>query len=332
MGEFWPTTMYVLLVFLMAGYTLLDGYDLGVGILLPFFPRNPDRRDLLNALAPFWDGNEVWLIIAVGSLFAAFPAAYAAALTGFYVFAMLMLLVLILRAASFEFWYHSEKRQAWWGAVFSASSLFIPLLLGLLAGNAVLGLPLGQDDLPWRPGLVFRAFPLLTASTAVAAMIFQGLAFASSRTQPGLQRTILGLAGRFWKVYLAAALIFIAGELIFLPSAAGRWLFWLGTALAAAGFVFCARRLRSGNVQGLLGGSSVILSGLWIGLATAQYPALIRSSEPGRSGLDIANPASPIPALQIMSLLIVSGMVLVLLYTGYIHRVFRGKPEEGAGY
>jgi len=126
MGEFWPTTMYVLLVFLMAGYTLLDGYDLGVGILLPFFPRNPDRRDLLNALAPFWDGNEVWLIIAVGSLFAAFPAAYAAALTGFYVFAMLMLLVLILRAASFEFWYHSEKRQAWWGAVFSASSLCIP--------------------------------------------------------------------------------------------------------------------------------------------------------------------------------------------------------------
>src|SRR5210317_1562350 len=130
---------------LLTGYALLDGFDLGVGILHPFVPRNdPERRISMNSIGPVWDGNEVWLVTFGGALFAAFPEAYATIFSGFYIVFMLVLLALIARAVSLDFRSKVES-PAWrrtWDVVFCLSSTLATLLFGVGVGNAMVGVPL----------------------------------------------------------------------------------------------------------------------------------------------------------------------------------------------
>ena len=139
------TTWFVLYVFIIGGYVILDGFDLGVGMLGPVVGRGErERRLLLNSIGPVWDGNEVWLVLGGGALFAAFPIVYASLFSGFYLAMMLVLLVLILRTVAIEF---RSKREslAWrstWDWVFFGSSLGITILLGVALGNVIQGVPI----------------------------------------------------------------------------------------------------------------------------------------------------------------------------------------------
>jgi cytochrome d ubiquinol oxidase subunit II len=138
---------FVLLGVLMAGYAILDGFDLGVGILHPMAKTDQERRIFMNAIGPLWDGNEVWLVTFGGALFAAFPRAYATMFSGLYTAFMLLVLCLILRAVSMEF---RSKRagpawRAFWDWCFFGSSLTAILLFGAAVGNCLRGLPIGSD-------------------------------------------------------------------------------------------------------------------------------------------------------------------------------------------
>src|SRR3954447_13632871 len=137
------STWFLLLGALLSGYAILDGFDLGVGILHLLAPTDHDRRLFLNAIGPIWDGNEVWLVVFGGALFAAFPNAYASIFSGFYLAFMLLLFALIFRAVSIEFRskVHSPAWRRAWDFGFFASSLLASLLFGVAVGDSLLGIP-----------------------------------------------------------------------------------------------------------------------------------------------------------------------------------------------
>src|SRR5450759_4956820 len=134
---------FVLILILFAGYTLLAGFDLGIGALLPFIGKTKEEKDILiNSIGPVWDGNEVWLITGGGALFAAFPHAYATAFSGFYLAMMLVLFSLIFRAVSIEFRAYDPVRASLWEKALVGGSALAALLFGVALGNVIYGVPL----------------------------------------------------------------------------------------------------------------------------------------------------------------------------------------------
>jgi len=177
---------YLLIGVLVTGYAILDGFDLGVGVLSPFVARNDgERRLLLNAIGPFWDGNEVWLLTGGGALFAAFPHAYATVFSGFYLALMLVLFALIVRAVSFEFRSKVES-EGWrrvWDWVFFVGSLLPALLTGVAVGNVMRGVPLdAQMEFTGNFLTLLNPFSLLVGLTGLAMFITHGAIYLVVKT------------------------------------------------------------------------------------------------------------------------------------------------------
>src|SRR5262245_61880883 len=150
-----PTVWFVLLGVLLVGYAVLDGFDLGVGILHLLARGDAERHALIDSIGPFWDGNEVWLVVFGGPLFAAFPGAYAASFTTMYLPFMVLLVVLIFRAVAIEFRHHTETRAGRfvWDVAFCLASILVTFIFGLAVGNSIRGVPL-------EPGGVVGTEPL----------------------------------------------------------------------------------------------------------------------------------------------------------------------------
>ncbi len=191
---------YLLLSVLLLGYAILDGFDLGVGINHLFVARNDlDRRVVLNSIGPIWDGNEVWLVTFGGALFAAFPVAYATLFSGFYTAFMLLLLALIMRAVCIEF--RSKVEHAAWRRIFdfgfAFGSFLVALLLGVAAGNCLLGMPL-DENLVIRQSVFdqLNPFSLLTGLMTVALFALHGSLYLKLRTEGDLLQNVerLGVA------------------------------------------------------------------------------------------------------------------------------------------
>jgi len=177
---------FFLIGFLLVGYSILDGFDLGTGILQLFTRTEEDKRALLRAIAPFWDGNEVWLITGGGAIFAAFPHVYATVFSGFYLALILLLVGLIFRALSIEFrdQVESVAWKSFWDKAFSVSSLIVTLLLGVALGNIYIGIPL--DDGMNYTGSFFtllRPIPLAIGLTGVFMICTQGSAYLLLKTE-----------------------------------------------------------------------------------------------------------------------------------------------------
>ncbi len=186
-----PTIWFLLIGVLIAGYAVLDGFDLGAGILHLWVARGDDqRRSVIAAIGPVWDGNEVWLLTAGGALFAAFPVVYATVFSGFYLALMLLLVALIFRAVAIEF-RDQETSPRWrsaWDVAFAAGSLVAALLLGVAIGNIVMGLPLDADGL-YRGGLLglLRPFPLAVGLLTVALFSWHGAGWLVLKTDGDVQ-------------------------------------------------------------------------------------------------------------------------------------------------
>ncbi len=165
---------YSVFIVVVMGYIILDGFDLGVGALHPFARGDQERRIFLNAIGPVWDGNEVWLVILIGALFAGFPFAYATLLSAFYIPAMGLIAGLISRAVAIEFRSKRESRvwRSLWDWVFALGSMVIALGLGLALGNLVAGIPLDQyHEFTGNFLTFFRPYPVLVAVTTLAMLV-----------------------------------------------------------------------------------------------------------------------------------------------------------------
>ncbi|HWP64077.1 MAG TPA: cytochrome d ubiquinol oxidase subunit II [Candidatus Binatia bacterium] len=334
-----PTIWFLLLGVLILGYALLDGFDLGVGVLHPFVARTDrERRTTMATIGPVWDGNEVWLLTAGGALFAAFPRVYATVFSGFYLAMILLLVGLILRAVALEF-RDREEGRAWrttWDGAFFVGSLVPALLLGVALGNVVRGLPLTEAG-AYEGGLLglLNPFSLLTGLVGLAMLVLHGALWLTLRTNGIVQARARRAAVGGWLALVVGSLALTGLAAVEIPDRFARfetplaWLVPAALALALAGAAIALQTRRLGLAflaSGLAIASELGLVGL------ALYPDLVPSTGPGPS-LTVANAASSELTLTVMLAIALVGMPLVLAYTAYVYRTFWGKVvvEEG-GY
>ncbi len=329
LNEIW----FILFIVIVGGYLILDGFDMGVGILHLVVARtDPERRALLNSIGPVWDGNEVWLILGGGVLFAVFPFAYASLFSGMYLAFMLVLVVLIFRAVTLEF--RSQRTGKVWRTVwdwsFSLSSLLLALLLGVAFGAVVSGVPLGADqEIEVNLFGLLTPYNLLVGVTTVAMFAMHGGIYLIMKTEDDLQARIKGylpyLMGLF--VALNTLLVIFAMALglpftdryleqiwpVMFPAAA------LG-AMAAVWYFVQRARYFSAFVA-----SSLMILMLIVAGGIGMHPNLLVSTIDSAYNLTIFNAASEQNTLQVALVIALIGMPFVLLYTASVYYIFRGK-------
>ncbi|MEN6422135.1 MAG: cytochrome d ubiquinol oxidase subunit II [Smithella sp.] len=325
---------FVLILVLFIGYSLLDGFDLGIGALLPFLGKSKEEKDILiNSIGPVWDGNEVWLITGGGALFAAFPHAYATAFSGFYPAMMMVLFALIFRAVSIEFRVHDEKKAQIWEKAFFAGSALAALLFGVALGNVVYGVPL--DDKMEFTGNFFtllRPVPLLFGVTGFAAVLLQGASYAVMKTEGKLhERSFAALKILTWVNFLTAIVYFLTIAFSF-PDVIANWLFYLAVLFTLMWLSAIFFSIAHKNESAPFWESSFAFIGLWIAVAAVHFPNLIRASNDRIFDLTIYNSSTGLQTLKVMSVIALIGMPVVIAYTIFIYRIFKGKAKSSDHY
>lgn len=334
-----PTIWFLLIGVLILGYALLDGFDLGVGVLHPFVARTDrERRTAMATIGPVWDGNEVWLLTAGGALFAAFPRVYATVFSGFYLAMVLLLVGLILRAVALEF-RDREEGPGWrtaWDAAFFVGSFLPALLLGVALGNVVRGLPL-TDGGTYEGGLVglLNPFSLLTGLVGLAMFVLHGAIWLALRTYGALQARARRAAVGGWLAFGIGALALTGLAAVEIPDRFAGFAnpaAWLVPATLGLALVGVGIALRAGRFGWAFIASGVAIAAELGLVGLALYPDLVPSTGPGAS-LTVTNAASSELTLTVMLAIALIGMPLVLAYTAYVYRTVWGKVvvEEG-GY
>lgn len=330
LNTFWFVTLGVLLT----GYAVLDGFDLGVGILHLTARTDEERRIYMNAIGPLWDGNEVWLVTFGGALFAAFPDAYATAFSGFYLPFMLLLFALIFRGVSMEFRSKqaSPKWRSAWDAAFCAASTLASLLFGVAVGNMMLGIPMGADrEFSGTLLDLLRPYPLAVGLLVVALFAMHGSIFLYLKTEGGLQRHIRGLMWRTFFIFAALYVGVSAWTVLAVPTAMRHfseqpWL-WAIAGLNACAVANIPRAIYKGAEWYAFASSCAVIAALIVLFGVALFPNLVVSSLDPVWNLDIYNAASSKKTLAIMRNIAFLGMPFVLSYTAVIYWVFRGKVK-----
>ena len=209
---------FVLYVAIVIGYVVLDGFDLGVGVLSPFVAKtDEERRILLNSIGPVWDGNEVWLVVAGGALFAAFPLVYASLFSGFYIAMMLVLLVLILRTVAVEFRSQRESARwrATWDAFFFAASLGIALLLGVALGNVIRGVAIDSDgNMAVNLIDLLNPYSIAVGVAGVAMLSLHGAIFLTMKTSDDLLERVTRLIPRLGVAFFVLTTVVVVWTLL----------------------------------------------------------------------------------------------------------------------
>lgn len=327
---------FVMLGILLTGYAVLDGFDLGVGVLHLFSRGDRERRVLLNSIGPLWDGNEVWLVTFGGALFAAFPEAYATVFSGFYTAFMLLLVALISRAVSMEFRSKVES-PAWrraWDGLFFAGSLAATLLFGVAVGNAMIGVPIdASGNVTSSVVDQLGPYPLLVGAMTVALFAMHGGLFLYLKTEGEFQARLRDVLWRSWGLFMVAFMLTTIATVALIPRATENFrrfpwavLVVVGTVLAVANIPRCLYRDRPGLAFLSSGG---VIAGLVALFGLALYPNLVTAAgDPSRS-VTIWNAASSPRTLGIMLVIAAVGMPFVLAYSGVIYWTFRGKVRLG---
>jgi cytochrome d ubiquinol oxidase subunit II len=325
-----------LFIVLIAGYLILDGFDLGVGMLdLIVAKTDEERRLTLNSIGPIWDGNEVWLVVGGGVLFAAFPIVYAALFSGFYGAMMLVLLFLILRTVAIEFRSkrNSEKWRRRWDATFSVSSYALALLLGVALGNVVAGVPLDSSG-DMQISSVFdllTPFPILVGVTAIAMLCLHGGLYLAVKTEETIyERTSRAIprAAIAFVILAIAMVIYMFVEDYFAVDAFkdDPWLLIVPLAAAAAfGMIWHYRR--KGRDVAAFFSSSVMLALILVTAGIGMYPNLLISTIDPTNNMTVTNAASSSETLQVMLIVAIIGLPFVFLYTTGVQYLFRGKVK-----
>lgn len=329
---FWFVTLGVLL----AGYAILDGFDLGVGILHLGARRDEERRVFMNSIGPLWDGNEVWLVTFGGALFAAFPNAYATAFSGFYLAFMALLLALIFRAVSLEF--RSKRESPAWRRFFDycfcGASTLATLLFGVAVGNCIKGIPIDAHGEYAGTFLDLLGFyPLLVGLFAVAMFAVHGSIYLYLKTTGPLQQRIHGWMWRAFGFFLVLYLLTTIYSLVQVPNATRNfkdhpWV-WVVVLLNVLAIANIPRAIHLGRPLYAFISSSCSIAAFVFLFGVALYPDLLVSSLNPAWTLNIHNAASSEKTLQIMQIIAFVGMPFVLAYTTIIYWMFRGKVEIG---
>lgn len=329
LNEIW----FGLFVVVICGYLILDGFDMGVGILhLLVAKGDEERRVLLNSIGPVWDGNEVWIVLGGGALFAAFPMVYASLFSGFYAAMMLVLLVMILRTCAIEF--RSKLAaplwRAVWDVVFFLASLGLALLLGVAFGNIIAGVPIdAAGDMRITLIGLLTPFPLLIGIATVSILATHGALFLTMKTGGGLETRVRRALPRLMIISACFIVLVLIVTLVSQPHLSTRYrhdiwpIVFPAAALAAQ---FSAWRMSSkGRDMKAFISSGAVIALLVVSAAVGMFPNMLVSSTDQAFNLTIYNAASAPNTLTAMLIIVLIGMPLALLYTGVVYYIFRGK-------
>ncbi|MGW2626816.1 cytochrome d ubiquinol oxidase subunit II [Micromonospora taraxaci] len=318
------TTIWFLLVaVLFTGYFILEGFDFGVGMLLPVLGRDDrERRVLINTIGPVWDGNEVWLITAGGAMFAAFPEWYATLFSGFYLPLLLILLALIARGVAFEY-RHKRPEASWkrrWDTAIVVGSLLPAFLWGVAFANILRGVPLDADH-EYVGGLVdlLHPYALLGGATTLALFLTHGAVFLALKTTGDIRERAGALAVRLGVAAAVLAVGFLTWTLS-IRSSTSAVVLAVGAALALLGGLAAARVRREGWA---FTGTAVAIGLAVATLFAALFPNVLPSTLDAAGTLTATNAASTPYTLKIMTWVAVIFTPVVLAYQGWTYWVFR---------
>jgi cytochrome d ubiquinol oxidase subunit II len=335
-------TWFFLVGVLFVGYAILDGFDLGVGFWHLRAKGDDERRAMLNAVGPVWDGNEVWLLTAAGALFGAFPAVYASVFSGFYLALMLVLLVLMGRAISFEFrsQVDSPGWRSAWDVIFSVSSTVAIVLFGVALGNILRGIPL--DPAGYYTGTFFgllNPFALMTGVLGLAMLAFHGALYmvikGSGDLEERARRWAVPAGTLYLALFLVASVVTVATQGHLLDNYRAHPLLWvLPVAVLAfiGGALFLHRNGESGRAFLC---SSLSIAVIWAQVGAGLFPKLVPARGAPELSLTLSNAASGEMTLKVMLVIALLGMPFVIGYTGWVYWMFKGKvdvSQESAHY
>ncbi|MBD3381407.1 MAG: cytochrome d ubiquinol oxidase subunit II [candidate division Zixibacteria bacterium] len=325
---------FILIGILFAGYAMLDGFDLGTGALHLFTKTDQDRRIMLNAIGPVWDGNEVWLVTGGGALFAAFPEVYATSFSGFYIAMMLLLVGLIFRAVAIDF--RSKQEMKWWRQLwdvsFSVSSILSSLLIGVALGNIAWGIPLdARGEFIGNFFTLLNPYAIMVGITTVALFMMHGAIYLVMKTEGELQSRIRGWVNNTIVFFIICYVTTTMATLLYVPHMsanikANPWLFVvpLLNMLAVANI---PREIHHGREFRAFLSSCASMIALLALFGIGMYPNLILSNPEVANSLNIYNAASSDKTLGIMLIIAALGMPMVIAYTTSIYWIFRGKVK-----
>ncbi len=322
-----------LLGVLLAGYAVLDGFDLGVGMMHLFVARGDrERRTTLNSIGPLWDGNEVWLVTFGGAMFAAFPTAYATIFSGFYSAFMLLLFALIFRAVSIEF--RSKMRSPLWRAAwdggFTAGSFAAALLFGVAVGNLMRGVPLtAAGEYPGSLADQLNPYSLLVGALTVALFAMHGTIFLYLKAEGELQQRAYRWIWRNFGLFLVVFMLTTIYTLVAVPGAIAsfeRWpALWIIPVLNVLAIANIPRAIFNGQPGRAFLSSVCAIGALVFLLGAALFPNLVPASPNPEHSLTIFNAAASPRTHGIMLVIAIIGMPMVLSYTAIVYWTFRGK-------
>lgn len=321
-------------VLLLTGYAILDGFDLGVGMLHLFIKDDEERRLMINSIGPVWDGNEVWLVTGGGALFAGFPQVYATFCSSFYIPIMVLLAGIIFRAVAIEF--RSKQPMAWWRSLwdtaFAGGSFVIALGLGLVMGNIIRGIPLDHEgEFLGQFTDLLNPYALLVGLMTVSLFTMHGAIYAVMKTEGALHDRLRDLINPciifFIMVYGCTTVATLIYQPHMVDAIRERPLFFF---VAIANMLAIANIPREINLgrdgQAFLSScfSIIFLFGLF---AVGTYPVVLRAINDTALSLTIFNSSSSELTLEILLLMAVIGLPMVVAYTVGIYWVFRGKVK-----
>lgn len=317
------TVWFCLIAVLWIGYFTLEGFDFGVGMLVPVLARDDrERRVLLNTIGPVWDGNEVWLLVAGGATFAAFPEWYATLFSGFYLPLLLILVALIVRGLAFE--YRAKRDddtwRARWDAALVVGSVVPALLWGVAFANILRGVPI-DADLEYVGGFfnLLNPYALLGGLTTLTLFLTHGAMFLALKTDGPVRRRAAATALRTGVVAAALAVAFLVWTQAMTGTPASAVAFVLAALALVAGLLMAARRREGWAFLGTFAAIALAVAGLFLAL----FPDVMPTSLASGTGLTTENAAATPYTLGIMTVVAVVFTPVVLLYQGWTYWVFR---------
>jgi cytochrome d ubiquinol oxidase subunit II len=344
------TAWFIIVALMITAYVVLDGFDLGAGAVYLFVARNDhERRTVLRSIGPVWDGNEVWLLAAGGTLYFAFPLLYASSFSGFYLPLMMVLWLLMLRGIGIEFRTHIEHPvwQQFFDVVFCVSSALLAIFLGAALGNVIRGVPLGADGYFFEPLWTnFRTGPnpgildwytVLAGVVALLTLAVHGALYVALKTEGEVNRRALVVAAALGPYQLLLTFVSLVATFFARPATLNNYkafpVGFLVPLLVLGSVAVIIWATQQGREKQAFIASTLYIAGMLVGAVFALYPVVLPATTGPEYDLTISNTAAGSHGLSVGFMWWAIGLVLALGYFFHVYRMFWGKVRlEGEGY
>ena len=344
------TLWFVVVAVMLTAYVILDGFDLGAGVIYLIVAHNSaERRAILRAIGPVWDGNEVWLLAAGGTLYFAFPQLYASSFSGFYLPLMMVLWLLMLRAIGIEFRAHVENPvwQGFYDVVFCVSSALLAIFFGAALGNVIRGVPMGQDHYffeplwtDWRVGAhpgILDWYTVIAGVVALVTLTIHGALYVVTKSEGDLNFRARKVVSWLWPVQVLLTLVSLAATYYVKPGVMNNYRehpIGLLVPIVVVSSLFAIFRANARNQEkAAFLASCLYIAAMLVGAAFALFPVVLPASTDPSYSLTIYNSAAGRHGLTVGITWWCIGAVLAIGYFTFLFRMFRGKVRlEGGGY